>query len=147
MGLLEPLELKDINNVLYTNDLIGMWAMITDSDYAFTKHEKDIIEEVQSLMTEDINDPVVQYKYGGYILSIVSDLRRLNTKKIMQKYDNLPIKDKNEIAISAEEICEVLNKKPNSFLKEIIEKIELMILKGEITNDKNVLKKYIKENY
>ena len=147
LGLLEPLELRNINNVLYTNDLIGMWAMITDSDYAFTKYEKELIEKIKALMEEDINNPIVQYKYGGYILSIVSDLKRLNTKKIIEKYESLPIKDKNEININAEEICQVLNRKPDSFLKDITNKIEILILKGEIKNDKEILKQYVKEHY
>ena len=147
LELLEPLELKDINNALYTNDLIGMWAMITDSDYAFTRQEKDLIKSIRSLMNEDINDPIIEYKYGAYTLSVVSDLKRLNTKKIIAKYDKLPIKDRNEIAISAEEICEILNRKPDSFLKEIIDNIESLILKGKIKNEKEAVTKYIKDNY
>ncbi len=147
LGLLEPLELKDINNVFYTNDLIGIWAMITDSDYAFTKREKELINKIKDLQKEDINNPLIQYKYGGYVLSVVSDLKRLNTKKIISKYEKLPIKDKNEINISAEEICEVLNKKPDSFLKDILEDIEVQILTGKVKNEKEVIKKYIKDNY
>ena len=147
LGLLEPLELKDINNVLYTNDLIGIWAMITDSDYAFTKNEKELIKKIRDLMNEDINDPITQYRYGGYALSVVSDLKKLNTKKIISKYEKLPIHDKNEIDINAEEICEVLNKKPDSFLKDIIDDIEILILNNSITNKKEVIKEYIKNNY
>ena len=147
LGLLEPLELKDINSVLYTNDLIGIWAMVTDSDYAFTKNEKELIKKIRDLMNEDINNPLVQYKYGGYALSVVSDLKRLNTKKIVAKYEKLPIKDRNEILISAEEICEVLNKKPDSFLKNIIEDIETLIIKGLIKNEKSSIKEYIKSKY
>ena len=147
LGLLEPLELKDIHNVLYTNDLTGIWAMITDHDYAFTKNEKELTKKIRDLMGEDINNPIIQYKYGAYALSVVSDLKKLNTKKIIAKYEKLPIKDRNEISINAEEICETLNRKPDSFLKDIIEDIETLILKGLIKNDKEVIKEYIKNNY
>ena len=147
LGLLDALELKDINYALYTNDLTGIWAMVTDSDYAFTKNEKELIKKIRDLMREDINDPIVQYKYGGYALSVVSDLKRLNTKKIVAKYEKLPIKDRNEICINAEEICEVLNRKPDSFLKDIMEDIESLLLKGSIKNEKEAIKKYIKDNY
>ena len=98
-------------------------------------------------MNEDINDPITQYRYGGYALSVVSDLKKLNTKKIISKYEKLPIHDKNEIDINAEEICEVLNKKPDSFLKDIIDDIEILILNNSITNKKEVIKEYIKNNY
>lgn len=147
LGLIEPLDLKDIKYVLTTNDLIGMWAMITDKDYAFTKTEKDLISSIKLLMEENINDPFIQYKYGSYSISVVSDLKGLNTKKIMANYEKLPIKDKNEINISAEEICEILNKEPDSFLKDILDDIEALILKGSIKNEKETLKNYIKNNY
>lgn len=146
-GLLEPLELKNIKYVLRTNDLIGMWSMITDANYAFTKSEKELIKKIKSLMNEDINDKFVEYRYGGYALSVVSDLKKLNTKKIILKYDKLPIKDRNEIAITAEDICTVLGKAPSSFLGDIFEDIETLLLKGAIKNDKESLQKYIKDNY
>lgn len=147
LDLLEELDLKDIRYVYLTNDLTAIWAMITDKNYAFTKNEKELIKRIQGLMKEDINDPFVQYKYGSYCVSAVSDLKGLNTKKIMSNYDKLPIKDRNEIAITADEICNLLGKEPDSFLKTIFGDIEFLILKGIIKNDNNVLKEYIKQVY
>ena len=147
LELVDVLDLKDIEYVLFTNDLIGIWAMITDADYAFTKNEKDLIKKIKELMNEDINDPLILYKYGSYCVSVVSDLKGMNTKKIMAKYDKLPIKDRNEIAITAEEICDVLEKKPDSFLKTIYDDVETLILKGIIKNDNTILKEYIRQVY
>ena len=138
---------SDINYVNTTNDLIAIWSMITDEDYAFTKKEKDLINSIKDLMNEDINNPLVQYRYGSYCVSVVSDLKGLNTKKIMASYDKLPIKDRNEILITVDEICELLGKEPSSFLKRIFDDIEMLILKGIIKNDKEVLKEYIKQVY
>ena len=147
LELVEPLELKDIKYVLSTNDLIGIWSMITDADYAFTKNEKELIKKIKELMDKDINDPLVLYEYGSYCVSVVSDLKGLNTKRVMAKYDKLPIKDRNEIAITVDEICTILEKEPDSFLKDIYDDIEVLILKGIIKNDNNVLKEYIKQVY
>ena len=147
LGLIESLDLKDIKYALSTNDLIGIWSMITDEDYAFTKNEKELIKKIKTLMTENINDPITQYRYGSYCLSVVSDLKGLNTKRVMANYDKLPIKDRNEIAITVEEICSILGKEPDKFLKHIFDDIEVLILKGIIKNDNNVLKEYIKQVY
>ena len=147
LGLIESLDLKDIEYALSTNDLIGIWAMITDVDYAFTKNEKELIKKIKTLMNEDINDPIVQYNYGSYCVSVVSDLKGLNTKRVMAGYDKLPIKDRNEIAITVDEICSILGKEPDKFLKNIFTDIEVLILKGIIKNDNNVLKEYIKQVY
>lgn len=147
LNLLEELDLKDIKYVLNTNDLIGMWAMITEADYAFTKKEKDLIKNIKTVMKEDINNVFIQYKYGSYPISVVSDLKKLNTKKIMANYEKLPIKDKEEININVEEICTILGKAPDSFLKEIFDDLETQILTGKINNNKKELKEYICAKY
>ena len=147
LGLCEELELKDLKYVLRTKDLIGIWAMITDVDYAFTKKEKDLIKKIKLVMNENINDIFVKYKYGSYPISVVSDLKRINTKKIMSNYEKLPIKDRDELNITVEEICKLLGKAPDSFLKEIFEDIEKKVLMGKIPNKKEELKKYISNKY
>ena len=147
LELLDVLELKNIDNVLLNNDLIGMWATITDADYAFTKKEKELIKKINDLLDEDINDPFVQYKYGQYPINIVSNLKKLNTKKIISHYDRLPIKDRNEIKINCDKICEVLGVSPGNFLKEIMNDLEKKILFGEVLNNEDALICYIKNTY
>ena len=143
LHLLEPLELKNIDNVLLNNDLIGMWATITDQNYAFTKKEKELIDKIKNLLNEDINNVFVQYKYGLYPLNIVSNLKKLNTKKIVANYEKLPIKDQSEINITAEEICKLLNKEPGNFIKTVLESIEKQILLGSLENTSEDITNYI----
>ena len=45
------------------------------------------------------------------------------------------------------EIANVLNKEPGNYLKEITNDIEKKIVYGTLENDKEVLKKYIINNY
>lgn len=143
-NLLEVLELTNINNVLYTNDIIGIWSTITiNNNYPFTKNEKSLIKEINLLMNENINDKYVLYKYGLYPISIVCDLKKLNKNKIIDNYNKLPIKDRNEINITVEEICEILNVSPGPFLKELYDDIEIGIIKNQIKNTKESIKKYI----
>lgn len=142
-----PLELENIENALLNNDLIGIWATITNIDYSFTKKEKELISKINELKQLDINDKYIEYKYGLYPLTIVSNIKKLNTKKIISKYDNLPIKDKNDINITADEICKILNKDPGEFIKDIYSKLEKGILYEEIKNEKQSLEDYIKTNF
>ena len=47
LDLLDVLELTNIDNVLRTKDLIGMWSTITVNDnYPFTKKEKELINNM-----------------------------------------------------------------------------------------------------
>ncbi len=143
----EALSLTNIDNAFLNNDLIGIWATITDEDYQFTKKEKDLINKIRELIDLDINDKYVQYKFGLYPLTIVSNLKKLNTKKIISKYESLPIKEKNEINITGDEMAKALNKEPGDYLKDITKDIEKKILYGDISNDKEAIIKYIKDNY
>lgn len=148
LDLLEVLELTNIDNVLRTKDLIGMWSTITINDnYPFTKKEKDLINNINKLLKEDLNDIFVLYKTGLYEINIVCDLRKLSKKKYSNKYEKLVIKDKSEINITTEEICSLLNKKPGCFLKEIYSDLEKNILLKNIKNNKEEIEKYILNNY
>ncbi len=146
-NLLEVLNLKNIDNVLKTNYVLGMWATIMEKEYPFTKNDKELINDINNLLQEDINDELVLYKYGLYPINVVCDLKKLNKKKIVKKYENLPIKDKKEINITANEICKILNKPTGSFLKTIYQDLEKSILLNNLENDKNKIIEYIKYKY
>ena len=142
------LELTNIDNVLRTKDLIGMWSTITINDnYPFTKKEKDLINNINKLLKEDLNDIFVLYKTGLYEINIVCDLKKLSKKKYSNKYEKLVIKDKNEIDITTEDICILLNKEPGCFLKEIYNDLEKNILLKNVKNNKEEIEKYILNNY
>lgn len=148
LDLLEVLELTNIDNVLRTKDLIGMWSTITINDnYPFTKKEKDLINNINKLLKEDLNDIFVLYKTGLYEINIVCDLKKLSKKKYSNKYEKLVIKDKNEINITTEDICILLNKEPGCFLKEIYNDLEKNILLKNVKNNKEEIEKYILNNY
>ncbi len=144
LELLDVLELSNINNVLLTKDIIGKWAtIIKPNTYPFTKNEKEIISKINELLKEDINDTFILYKYGLYLVNIVCDLKKLNKKKINNIYQKLPIKSREEIKITSEEICDILNTQPGMFLKFIYNDLETMILTNNLKNDKNCIKEYI----
>ena len=123
-----------------------MWSTITDS-YPLTKTEKSLKENINNILKEDLRDNTVLYKYGLYPLMVACDLKKLNKKKMNTRYEKLPIRDRNEINITTNEICELLDKEPSSYLKDIYNDLEYKILKRELINDKNKIKEYIKTNY
>ena len=70
-----------------------------------------------------------------------------NKKLVNERYKSLYIHNKTDIKIEAKEICELLNKKPGKFLKEIFHDLEYKLVNKLLENEKEVLKKYIVENY
>ncbi len=148
LNLSEVLELKNIEKLVPTTYLIGMWAQLDCMDkYTFNNIEKDSIVKINELMDKDILDYNNLYKYGLYISTIVSEIKGIDKKLVNEKYNSLYICNKTDIKIDAEEICEILNKKPGKYLKEIYSDIEYKLVNKIIENDKEKLKEYIQNKY
>jgi len=139
------LELSNLDNLVLTSSIIGIWAQVNvENIYTFNNNEKEHIKLIKELLDKNILDNYNLYKYGLYISSIVSEIKGIDKKILNQRYNELPIKNKKEIDISVNEICEILNKKPGPFLKEIFNKLEYDIVNENVKNEKESLKKYIK---
>lgn len=144
----EVLDLSNLDKLIPTTYLIGIWAQLDVLDkYSFNNTEKESIIAVNELMNKDILDLNNLYKYGLYISTIVSEIKGIDKKLINEAYNGLYIHNKTEIKIEAKEICELLNKKPGKFLKEIFNDLEYRLVNKLLENDKESLKKYILENY
>lgn len=148
LGLSEPLELKNIEKLVPTTYLIGMWSQLNVFDkYEFNNTEKDTIIKIQELMNKNVLDYNNLYKYGLYISTIVAEIKGIDKKLINEKFNSLYIKNKTEIKIDATEICKLLSIKPGKVLKDIFSDIESKLVNKSIINDKEHLKKYVIEKY
>lgn len=142
------LEIPKLRNIIITSSLLGIWSQLDVLEiYKFNNNEKKIIKQINELMNKDLLANENLYKYGLYVSTIVGEIKGIDRKIINEKYHSLYITSRNEIAITSKEICKLLNKKPGSFLKVILDDIESKIVKKELINDKKVLKKYIINNY
>ena len=148
LGLDEPLELSNLDNLIPTTYLIGTWAQLDVLDkYSFNNSEKEAIIAINELKDKDILNFNNLYKYGLYISTMVSEIKGVDKKLINERYNSLYIHNKTEIKIEAKEICELLGKKPGKFLKEIFNDLEYKLVNKLLENDKEKIKKYILENY
>ena len=148
LNLAEPLELNNIDQITIIPSSVGIWAQLDVSDkYTFTNNEKDLIEKIKELENKNILDVDILYKYGLYLLTLVGEIKCIDRKLITIKHSELPIHSRLDINISAEEICNSLNKKPGEFLKHIYEDLEYKILHRKLNNDQQEIINYIINNY
>jgi len=148
LGLDEPLELSNLDKLIPTTYLIGIWSQLDVLDkYSFNNTEKESIIAINELMHQDILNNNNLYKYGLYISTIVSEIRGIDKKIINEAYNKLYIHNKTEIKIEAKEICDLLDRKPGKYLKEIFNDLEYKLVNKLLKNDKDELKQYILENY
>lgn len=148
LGLDEDLEIYDLDKIIPTTYLIGIWAQIKCSDkYSFNNTEKDSIIKIKELINKDLLDYNNLYNYGLYISTIVSEIKGIDKQIVNEKYNSLYIRNKTDIKIDAKEVCQILNKQPGKFLHEIFEDLEYKLVNKMLLNEKESLKKYIIENY
>lgn len=152
ISLLQELDLFPSLSLSFTNDLVvttcalGIWAQFASlKDYSFSAHEKEIIQNIKKVLQEDVCDNYTLYKYGLYICTIAGEIKKIDRSKIVTKYNNLPIFSRKDINITVKNICDVLNKKPGCFIKDIMADIEKNILNGVLNNNHLELINYVKE--
>lgn len=141
------LELTSLDRVKDYSDINGIWAMINPENYSFTNSEKELIKKINVVYNLDNLNNEVLYKYGLYVNVIAGINKGISKKDILEKYENLPIKERSDILIDAKDICKILNKEPGGFIGEIYLDLEKKILNGNLVNNFEILKKYINDNY
>ena len=150
LGLDKELEIPNLSKVLETDvtSSIGIWSILNVGDkYPFNKNELDLIDDVNTVVALDNLSPSVLYKYGLYVNSVAGKIKKDDIKTITEAYNNLIIKSRKEIDITAEEIMAILNREPGEYLKEIFDDIEEEILYNRLENKKISISRYIKDKY
>ena len=142
------LDLNNLDKIIITSSPLAIWAQLDVlNTYSFSNIEKYSIETINELKNSRSFDNYDLYNYGLYITSLVAEINNIDKAALTKKYMNLPIKNKRDIVIDGNEICNVLNIKPSKIVKEIIEDLEKKIIYGQLENDRNNIINYIKKNY
>lgn len=147
LGIDKELEL-DFSNCVYNTDLIGIWASINvNGNYPFSKNEKDLIEKIRIVRNMNNLDNNVLYKYGLYVNVIAGSLNGTDRKMIANKYEGMPIKTKDEVNITSNQIIGLLEIEPSKKIKEIYEDLINNILCGKLVNNYEDIAEYLVSKY
>ena len=148
LNLTNALDLNKLSNIVLCTDLLGIWAQLeVDDIYPFTKYEKNEMKKLRELLKVENISNYELYKYGLYLCTVYADIKCISKRKINTMYQDLIITSRKEINITGIEISNILEKKPGEYIKEIMNDIEINILNNKLSNDNQVLKKYIIEKY
>ena len=146
LGILKELNIK-YNCLNYVDDLCGMYAQIDiNSKFPFTKEETNNILIIKSIIKGKRINNITIYKYGLYLTSVAAKILNINTIKVVEMYQKLPIKNIKELDIDSKEIITVLHIEPSKLIKTIQNDLIINILNGKLINDKDQLICYIINN-
>ncbi len=148
LGLSEYLDLNNLSKLKMTSDVLGIWAQLNVLDkYPFSRIEKDTINTINILLKNKKIGKYEIYQYGLYNVSIAAEILGINRKLIVKLEKGLPIRSNKDIDITNIEICEILNKEPGKWLKEVFKDIEYNIIYSKLENNKDKIKEYILKKY
>ncbi len=144
LELEDELKLTNLDRIKDYSDIVGIWAMINTDAYQFSPSESELIKKVNLVYNMDNLDNLVLYHYGCYVNTLAGINKGLKKKDIVKKYEELLIKRRDDILITAKEMCEILNKEPGPFIGKIYSTIEDKIVLGELENDNSKIREFIK---
>ena len=147
LSLDKHLGINNLADIILCDDIIGIWSQIdTSCNYPFSRVENENISKIRKMLDEGINNYTI-YKYGLYVASVVASIKNVSYKKVNDMYKKLPIYSRKDICINGMDIAKYLDREAGSYIKDIMDDIEKMIVSGELGNSKEVIKKYITNNY
>ena len=145
LGITKILKIENYEDIVPIKSLEGMYAQIKIGyDLPFTKVEKDNIEKLKKILKEKEITKETLYKYGLYLCLIAADIKSINKKTINKMYKELPIHDKNEINIKAEELMQEFGI-CGKMISTTFEELENLIINNKLKNKRSEIIKYLKQ--
>ena len=130
----------DLSNIKYYKYDILTWLGIDYlNKYCITKKEKNIAKNINNLRKSDI-DNYKLYIWGADMCDLIGNYFDLDLKS---RYNKLPIKSRKDVAISSNEILNIIN--DNKMINDVYRMIEQNILNGIIINKKENIIDYLNE--
>lgn len=136
----------EYNDVVYTKDLIGMWAQIKMPEKTFTNQEKSNIIKITEIVKEGIINDYTLYQNGLYISSIAAEIMGINTSTITKRYNKLPIKSRKDIKLTVPQLENIISLSSKGKIKSIYQELEWLIISCKLENDFAHISEYIEKN-
>ncbi|KAA0958189.1 CCA tRNA nucleotidyltransferase [Planococcus kocurii] len=115
-------------------------------EYRFSNEEKKLIEKSLELTKLETWDQWTYYHYSIEQLEMAA-LVTDNVENLAAAKQQLPIQSKSDIAANGLDLMQWSGDKSGPWLKVWIEKMEKLIVYGELENDKELIKDWFKNEY
>lgn len=119
--------------------------------YRFSNKEKQFIKDVLAATHQRITDGYTVMDYYQYSERVLLGAAKIayhrfkipvESDKIKNNKSNLPLKNRQALAVTGYDLQVWCNKKPGKWLKEALNDIERAVLYGDVLNDKQQIKEW-----
>ena len=143
LGILDILNIK-YNDLVFCDDIIGMWAQIDyNENYKFSKAQNIRIKNIRAIIKNKIINEKIIFKYGLYDSIVAAKILEINEKKLIKMYESMQIHTIKDLKIDGNTIKRVLGIDKNPKIKDIKNTLIEEILDNNLNNDEDDLIEYI----
>ena len=140
LGLIDVLNLTNINKVRPCRQVIGVWTVLeVDDVYPFTRNELKLMKDIRCSIKNNPLSFETLYYYDLYPCTVAGELLGIDKKQIMDVYNEMPIHKRSDILIDTYDLLDYLQIDDGPIISELWKKIEKAILNLEVVNDKSKL--------
>ncbi len=137
----------DYANVVQVSDICGMYSQLEmRKEYPFTKEEKEMIKNIQSIVKYGKIDKNILFSYDLYVSIVAGSILGLLPEDISTIYKSLEIKSIKDIQIDSMEICSILQIDPSKIIRVVYEDLKDKILNHELENTHEAVVSYVEQN-
>ena len=148
LGLIDALNLTNINKVRPRSQVIGVWTVLeVDDIYPFTRNELKLMKDIRCSIKNNPLSFETLYYYDLYPCTVAGELLGIDKKQIMDVYNEMPIHKRGDILIDTYDLLDYLQIDDGPIISELWKKIEKAILNLEVVNDKSKLLEFAKTLY
>ena len=148
LGLIDVLNLTNINKVRPCSQVIGVWTVLeVDDVYPFTRNELKLMKDIRCSIKNNPLSFETLYYYDLYPCTVAGELLGIDKKQIMDVYNEMPIHKRSDILIDTYDLLDYLQIDDGPIISELWKKIEKAILNLEVVNDKSKLLEFAKTLY
>lgn len=145
-GIFKLLDIY-VETIVPVRDISGIWAQLEyKRDFPFSKLQKNRIKAIKSILAYGKIDMKILYKYDYYVTLIAAEILHVSKKEVALLKKKMPIEKQKDLKITSMEILEVLNISPRE-LHHVYDFLVLAILDGLVENQKEKLKRYLRNEW
>ena len=145
MNLLSIFNIEYDSKIIKTTNTVGMWAQIKiQKDFPFTKYEKKQISAIGKIVSNKTITALDIYKYDYECIKTSSTILGISMHEIENITNKMNIHHGEKLAITGDDIKRNLPIDEKK-IKTIKEDLIYQLLSGNLSNEKNVLMRYVKK--
>lgn len=143
LGIDKILKLTYADNIVFCDDILGMYAQIEIKSINFTSSEKETISKIKEILRKGQITDYDLFSHGLYVCTVAGSILGISKKEINKIYKKMPIKSMKDLAISGKEIIDILKIVPGKLISEILNDVKNEVLNHRLKNNNAEIKKYI----